>query len=269
MDCANGATSKIAPRVFEALGADLVVLANKPNGKNINDNVGALHTETMQKEVVLNGAFCGFSFDGDGDRVIASDEKGRQLDGDHIISASAVELKKAGKLKSGKIVLTIMANLGMINFLKANGIETILTGVGDKYVSEALEKDNLTIGGETSGHIIFNEISPTGDGILAALQIAASALESRKKMSVFHDLWSKYPSVLSAVKVSQKVPLEEIDGFNDLTKELEENFKGKGRIIVRYSGTEPKLRILVEGEDKDLVSSVAFKLETHFKERVK
>ncbi|MGB2579944.1 phosphoglucosamine mutase [Elusimicrobium simillimum] len=269
LDCANGATSRIAPMVFEALGADVVVMANTPDGKNINAGVGALHTEGMQALVKERGAFCGFSFDGDGDRVIAADEMGRQLDGDHIIAASALELKRKNKLNKNKVVLTIMANLSVINFLKEKGMDVELTGVGDKYVSEALEIEGLTVGGETSGHIIFNEISPTGDGILAALQLSAFALENKTNLSAFHDLWHKYPALLTAVKVENKVPLEEVDGFEQLIKELEDSFKGKGRIIVRYSGTEPKLRILVEGEDDGLVKDISCRLEEHFRAKVK
>jgi len=269
LDCANGATSKIAPSVFEALGAKLTLTANKPNGKNINAGAGALHTEGMRNLVVKEKADFGFSFDGDGDRVIASDEKGRELDGDRLICANALCYKKNKKLKENKVVMTVMANLGAINFLKESGISVDLVGVGDKYVSDALDRGGLALGGETSGHIIFHDLSPTGDGILAALQTAKTALTQNRKLSYFYDLWHKYPSMLAAVKVTKKPPLEKVEGFAKLAEKLEKDFKGKGRIFIRYSGTEPKLRILVEGEDAAKVNSAAKKLEEHFKARVK
>jgi len=269
LDCANGATSKIAPLVFEALGAKLVLMGNKPDGKNINAGVGALHTEAMRELVVKEHAAFGFSFDGDGDRVIASDEKGRELDGDHLICANALCMHKKHKLKEEKVVMTVMANLGAVNFLKESGIGVDLTGVGDKYVADALDQGGLALGGETSGHIIFHDISPTGDGILAALQTAKTAVEQNVPLSRFYDLWHKYPSVLTAVKVDKKPPLETIEGFSALVKKLEKDFNGKGRIFVRYSGTEPKLRILVEGEDAAKVNSAAKQLEEHYKARVK
>ena len=156
LDCANGASSKVAVNVFSGLGMDVTVTAAKPDGTNINKNVGALHTQFMQELTVKENAFIGFSFDGDADRVIASDEKGRQLDGDNIIASSALCMKEQGLLNHNQAVLTIMANLGCINYLKENGVNVKLTGVGDKYVSEALEKEGLSIGGETSGHIIFS-----------------------------------------------------------------------------------------------------------------
>ncbi len=261
LDCANGASSRIAAEVFHDLGMDLVITGAKPDGTNINRGVGALHTRFMQELTAKERAFAGFSFDGDADRVIASDEKGRQLDGDNIIASSALCLKKEGRLNGNKAVLTIMANLGCINYLKANGVDVELTKVGDKYVSEALEKENLSIGGETSGHIIFREYSNTGDGLLSALQFLQCAKKSGKPMSWFADQWTKYPSLLRAVEVASKPALDGLDGFLPAVAELEKQMNGRGRVIVRYSGTEPKLRILVEGEDKALVARVAEDVE--------
>lgn len=261
LDCANGASYKVAVDVFADLGMELVVTGAKPDGVNINKNVGALHTEFMQRLTAQENAYAGFSFDGDADRVIASDEKGNQLDGDYIISSSALCLKKEGRLNGNKAVMTIMANLGCINYLKANGVDVDLTKVGDKYVSEELEKNNLTIGGETSGHIIFREFANTGDGILSALQFLQCAKKSGKPMSWFGEQWKKYPSLLKAVQVHQKPALETLDGFLPGVREIEETMRGKGRVIVRYSGTEPKLRILVEGEDAALVRQAADAVE--------
>jgi len=265
LDCANGASYKIAPKVFKDLGAEISVMADAPDGLNINKDVGALHTAAMQNKTKEENALIGFSFDGDADRLIASDEKGRQLDGDNIIAIAAMHLKQTGKLHGDKAVLTIMANLGLINYLKSNGIEPVLTKVGDKYVYEALEKENLSIGGETSGHVIFKNIFHTGDGILSALQILSIIKESGKKPSWFKEQWDKYPLKQVQVKVTQKPPLEEIDGFKDYIAKLESSMGSKGRIVVRYSGTEPLLRILVEGEDKAQVEDFAQKTADFYK----
>ena len=267
LDCANGASYKVAARVFVGLGMDVTVTAAKPTGTNINQNVGALHTQFMQSLTVQEKAFMGFSFDGDADRVIASDEKGRQLDGDNIIASSALCMKEQGCLNSNKAVLTIMANLGCINYLKDNGIDVRLTTVGDKYVSEALEKENLSIGGETSGHIIFRQYSNTGDGILSALQFLQCVKRSGKPASYFADQWKRYPSELKALTVTSKPPLAEIPGFLESVENLEKQMNGKGRIVVRYSGTEPKLRILVEGEKAEMVQQVLKEVENLYKQK--
>lgn len=267
LDCANGASSKVAVNVFSGLGMDVTVTAAKPDGTNINKNVGALHTQFMQELTVKENAFIGFSFDGDADRVIASDEKGRQLDGDNIIASSALCMKEQGLLNHNQAVLTIMANLGCINYLKENGVNVKLTGVGDKYVSEALEKEGLSIGGETSGHIIFSHFANTGDGILSALQFLQFVKKSGHKTSWFYDQWSKYPCKLKALAVSAKPPLESLDGFLPKVKEIELSMNGKGRIVVRYSGTEPKLRILVEAQETQLVDRVMQEVEDLYRQK--
>ena len=267
LDCANGASYSVAVNVFAGLGMDVTVTAAKPDGTNINKNVGALHTEFMRQLTVKENAFVGFSFDGDADRVIASDEKGRQLDGDNIIASSALCMKESGRLRGNKAVLTIMANLGCINYLKEHGVDVELTTVGDKYVSEALEKGGLCVGGETSGHIIFREFANTGDGVLSALQFLQFVKRSGKPVSWFFDQWTRYPSKLKAITVSQKPPLESLDGFLPGVAEIEKQMNGKGRVIVRYSGTEPKLRILVEGEEEKLVDLVMTKVETLYREK--
>jgi len=267
LDCANGAGYKVAAHVFAGLGMDVTVTAAKPDGTNINRNVGALHTQFMQDLTVKENAFMGFSFDGDADRVIASDEKGEKLDGDNIIASSALCMKEKGLLNHNKAVLTIMANLGCINYLKEHGVEVALTTVGDKYVSEALEKEDLSIGGETSGHIIFRHFANTGDGILSALQFLQFVKGSGKPASWFANQWTRYPSKLRAVAVTSKPPLEELDGFLPAVAEVEKSMNGDGRIIVRYSGTEPKLRILVEGKEEEMVNRVMDKVETLYKQK--
>ena len=269
LDCANGASSKIAPKVFEELGAKVTVINNNPDGYNINKNAGALHTEGLQEAVKKYKADAGLSFDGDADRLIAVTEDGSVFDGDNVISAIALYLKEKGKLKGNKAVLTIMANLGLINFLKANGVEPVLTKVGDKYVFEELTKDNLSVGGETSGHIILRDIAPAGDGILTALQLLGLIKSTGKKLSHYKNMWQKYPLKLVPVKVEKKIPLEEVDGFCPYLKELESSMGDKGRIVVRYSGTEPLLRVLVEDESKDKVEDICQKVVEFYKSKVK
>ena len=269
LDCANGASSQIAPKVFKELGAKVTVINNNPDGFNINKNAGALHTEGLQEAVKQNKADAGLSFDGDADRLIAVTEEGAVFDGDNVISMVALYLKENNKLKGNKAVLTIMANLGLINFLKKNGIKPVLTKVGDKYVFEELMIQNLSIGGETSGHIIFKDVAPAGDGILTALQLLNILKSSGKKLSYYKNLWQKYPLKLVPVKVESKIPLEEIDGFCEYVKELENSMGEKGRIVVRYSGTEPLLRVLVEDEDKDTVEDICQKVVNFYKNKVK
>ena len=269
LDCANGASSKIAPKIFEELGAKVTVINNTPDGYNINKNAGALHTEGLQEAVKKYKADAGLSFDGDADRLIAVAEDGAVFDGDNVISTVALYLKEKGKLKGNKAVLTIMANLGLINFLKANGVEPVLTKVGDKYVFEELTKNNLSVGGETSGHIIFRDIAPAGDGILTALQLLGIIKSTGKKLSHYKNMWQKYPLKLVPVKVEKKIPLEEVDGFCPYLKELENSMGDKGRIVVRYSGTEPLLRVLVEDENKDKVEDICQKVVSFYKSKVK
>lgn len=269
LDCANGASSQIAPRVFAELGAIVTVINNSPDGYNINKNAGALHTEGLQETVKKFKADAGLSFDGDADRLIAVTEDGSVFDGDNVISTVALYLKEKGKLKGNKAVLTIMANLGLINFLKANGVEPVLTKVGDKYVFEELIKNNLSVGGETSGHIIFRDIAPAGDGILTALQLIGIVQSTGKKLSHYKNMWQKYPLKLVPVKVEKKIPLEEVDGFCPYIKELESSMGDKGRIVVRYSGTEPLLRVLVEDESKDKVEDICQKVVSFYKSKVK
>lgn len=267
LDCANGASYKVAANVFAGLGMQVTVTGAKPDGTNINKDVGALHTGFMQRLTVREHAFAGFSFDGDADRVIASDEQGRQLDGDNIISSSALCMKQAGTLNHNKAVLTIMANLGCINYLKENGVDVKLTTVGDKYVAQALEQEDLSIGGETSGHIIFRRFSNTGDGILSALQFLQFVKKSGKPMSWFLDQWQKYPSKLKAVAVTSKPPLESLNGFLPELAQIEQTMHGKGRVVVRYSGTEPKLRILVEGKEEEMVNRVLAEVEKLYQQK--
>ena len=265
LDCANGAAFKIAPRIFKDLGATVKVIGNKPDGKNINVGCGALHTEKMAKAAAAWGAFCGVSFDGDADRCMFADEKGAQLDGDDILSMTAPYLKERGRLTNNGVSLTFMSNYGLLKYLEGLGISVAQVPVGDKNVTDAMEKRDLKIGGESSGHIIFREFAPTGDGILTALQTLAAVLDMGKPFSWFRRHWNRYPQVVEKVKVSHKPAFKSVSGFSDKVVKFENDLKGNGRIFIRYSGTEPLLRLLVEGESRAEIKAIAEELLEHYK----
>jgi phosphoglucosamine mutase len=267
LDCANGAGYEIAPEIFERLGAKVVTIGCKPNGKNINKGCGSLEVEKMAKRVVAEKAHCGLSLDGDADRVIFVDETGAQFDGDDMLAMAAVELNKKGRLKNKKIVITVMSNYGLRKILKDNGISVKEVAVGDKNVTQAIDEYDLSLGGETSGHIIFRDFAPTGDGILSAVQILGLLRQSRKKLSHFRKGWFRYPHILKAVTVERKVPFADIPGFEENIKKLKAKLGKDGRILIRYSGTEPKLRVLVEGPDKKLISEITESIIQYYKEK--
>ena len=254
LDCANGAGYHIAPDVFSELGAETIVLNNKPDGKNINLECGAMHPEVIMKSVKENRADFGVALDGDADRLIVCDENSALVDGDAIIAIFARDLKEKGKLESGKVVGTVMSNLGLIKSLEKIGIELIPTKVGDKFVIEEMRKQSLELGGEQSGHIIFREFSSTGDGILCAVQLARVAKETGKKLSELASIVETFPQKLVNVEVREKKPLMEIPSVKKAVEEAEKELEGKGRILVRYSGTENKARVMVEAESADLLS---------------
>lgn len=265
LDCANGAAYKTAPKIFRELGADVTVIGAGPDGKNINVGCGALYTEAMRKETLRAGACCGISLDGDADRCMFSDEKGRLLDGDDLISIAAPYMRRTGRLTGSKAVLTFMSNYGLIKYLSGLGIKVIQVPVGDKNVTDAMRKEDLKIGGESSGHIIFREFAPTGDGILTAVQILAAVRDMGKPFSYFRNLWKRYPQVVGSLKVADKPPLEKVRGFNDKILKFGDKLRGNGRIFIRYSGTEPLLRFLVEGESRAVIKTIADDLIEHYK----
>ncbi|MDD4005377.1 MAG: hypothetical protein PHW69_09300 [Elusimicrobiaceae bacterium] len=269
IDCANGAAYKIAGQLFKRLGARVHVTGNRPDGGNINVGCGSLHLEKVCAQTRRRGADCGFALDGDADRVLFSDETGAPLDGDDIIALAAHEMHAAGTLRWDRVVLTVMSNCGLAQWLEREGIGAVSVPVGDKYVSEALELGDLSVGGEASGHIIFREFAPTGDGLLTAVQVLSLLRRSGRRLSWFKKLWTRYPTQLRAVKVETKVPLAKLAGFEARARALEKGLGPGGRIFIRYSGTEPKLRILVEGPDPGLVTAAARELENLFKEKVK
>lgn len=265
LDCANGAAYRIAPRIFRDLGATVKVIGDKPDGNNINVGCGALHTGKMAKTAAAWGAFCGISFDGDADRCMFADEKGAQLDGDDIISMTAPYLKEKGRLANNGVSLTFMSNYGLIRYLEGRGISVVQVPVGDKNVTDAMEKRGLMLGGESSGHIIFREFAPTGDGVLTALQTLAAVLDMGRPFSWFRRHWSRYPQVVGSLKVAHKPAFKSVTGFSDKVVKFERELKGKGRIFIRYSGTEPLLRLLVEGESRAAIKAIADELLGHYR----
>lgn len=262
LDCANGAAYKVAPTILEELGADVITVNDKPNGYNINEECGALHPNKISKLVTQYRADIGIALDGDADRLVVIDEKGSVVDGDKLIGALAVFLKSEGKLKGNGCVATVMSNKALEDYLNTHGIELHRSNVGDKYVLEIMKEKGINIGGEQSGHIIFSDAAKTGDGLASALQVLAMMLRSGKKASVCLNPFEPYPQILKNVKVEEKKPLEDIVGLEDLLQ----SFREKGlRDLIRYSGTENKIRLLLEGRDANLVKESMNKLETFIK----
>ena len=254
LDTANGAAYKAAPTVFEELGAEVFVINNEPNGKNINQACGALHPEALGQEVKRLRADIGFAFDGDADRLVVVDENGDIVDGDKLIGALACYLQSKKKLSKNAIVVTVMSNKALEDYLKKRGIKIYRCNVGDKYVLEIMQKEGINFGGEQSGHIIFSDFAKTGDALVSALQVSAMILENDIKASKALNPFDLYPQILYNLKISKKIPLEKIEGYKDFVNNLE---KEGIRTLIRYSGTENLLRILLEGKnDKTLQKRV-------------
>jgi len=257
VDCAYGAVSDIAPLVFKDLGADVISINDQPNGMNINSNCGALYPEDLAKLVTKQNADIGLSFDGDGDRIILSDEKGNVLDGDYIMSIIGLHLLKKNLLPKNTIVTTAMSNYGLKEAIEDAGGKIIYTDVGDRNVTEVLSKNNLNFGGEQSGHIIFLNHSPTPDALITCLEILKVMQETDKRLSELSNCMRKFPQVLINVRVKEKKPLEYIPQVQERISNYEFQLNGNGRLLVRYSGTEPVARIMVEGRDKNLIEDIA------------
>lgn len=257
LDCANGAAYKVAPAVFSELGADLVVINDEPNGFNINDKAGALYPEKMCEAVNKYRADVGISLDGDADRVIMVDEKGEIVNGDHILAICAIHMSKRKALPQNTIVATQMSNVGLDHAMKRNGIYVVRTDVGDKNVVEAMRKQNYALGGEQSGHIIHLEYSTTGDGCVAALNVLAVMKGEQKRLSELKDTMEDVPQVLINTRVTHRKELDTLAGYKKLIESAEAQLRGEGRIFVRFSGTEPLIRVLVEGRDKQQIARLA------------
>lgn len=257
LDTANGASYKVAPAIFQELGAEVLQLGDEPNGTNINDKVGALYPAKLAEAVQQYRADVGISLDGDADRVIMVDERGEIVNGDHILGICAMFMKERGVLAKNTLVVTQMSNFGLEKRMNESGIKVVKTGVGDKYVVEEMRKNGYNLGGEQSGHIISLDHTTTGDGCIAALAVLAVMRETGKKMSELNRLIEDVPQVLINCRVRNRKELSEIAGYAELIADIEKRLKGVGRVFVRFSGTEPVLRILVEGPDKRLISSYA------------
>ena len=258
-DCANGATYHIAPKVFSELGAELISIGDTPDGMNINAGFGSTQPENLQKEVLKNKADIGVAFDGDGDRLIMVDNTGELIDGDQLLYVMAMAKYAKGKLKGG-VVGTLMTNLGLEHAFKEHEIPFIRAGVGDRYVMEQLLDKNWRLGGESSGHLICLDQTSTGDGIIAALQVIAAAVEQEKSLKELASGMKKYPMLLINVRVTEKPDLDNHKEIQLALKEAEAELADTGRVLLRPSGTEPLIRVMVEGQDQKLVESVANKL---------
>ena len=254
LDCANGAAYKVAPTILEELGAEVITLHNKPNGYNINDNCGATHPNNIGKIVQEYRADIGLALDGDADRLVVVDEKGEVVDGDKLIGALCKYLHDEKLLKGNGCVATVMSNQGLEDFLNESNIDLHRSNVGDKYVLEVMKEQGINFGGEQSGHIIFADAAKTGDGLASALQVLALIIKSGKKASEVLNPFDLYPQILHNMKVTEKKPLNEIDGLEELLVSIRQ--KGM-RDLIRYSGTENKIRLLLEGKNqKDVEASM-------------
>jgi phosphoglucosamine mutase len=269
IDCANGAAYRIAPLVFQELGADVIPLSVSPSGLNINQKCGSLYPELVSAKVKELRADIGISLDGDADRLIVVDHKGQVVDGDRTMAICAEEMVKRKKLKKNTVVATVMSNLGLELFLRERKIRIVRTQVGDRYVVEAMRTGGYNFGGEQSGHLVFLDHATTGDGVLAALQVLAVMVESGKRLAELGAKMTMIPQMLVNLKLKQRVPLENLPGFRKTVEEFEKKLGARGRILVRYSGTEPLLRIMVEGEDRGetehIVNALAEKARTEIR----
>lgn len=262
LDCANGAAYKVGPTILQELGADVIVVNNKPDGFNINEDCGAMHPEHIGKLIREYRADIGLALDGDADRLVIIDEKGEVVDGDKLIGALCNYLNEEKLLRGNGCVATVMSNKALEDYLSSKGIDLFRSDVGDKYVLEVMKEKGINFGGEQSGHIIFSDTAKTGDGLASALQVLALILKSGKKASEVLNPFELYPQILHNMKVIEKIPLEKIKGLEELLKPIRE--KGM-RDLIRYSGTENKIRLLLEGKNKKDVEDAMETLKSFFK----
>ena len=260
LDCANGAGYQVGPTVLEELGAEVFCLGVDPDGRNINDGCGSLFPEKMAAKVREVRADVGIALDGDADRCVMVDEKGDVVDGDAVLALCATHLVERGALRGGAVVATVMSNLGLEKYLETLGLGLIRTQVGDRYVVEAMRAGGYNLGGEQSGHVIFLDHNTTGDGLITALQTLAILRRRECRLSELVGTFTRYPQVLVNVRIAQKQPLESLPEMVDLVRKIEGELAGLGRVLIRYSGTEPKARIMVEGEDEGRVAEMAKEL---------
>ncbi|MBW6520260.1 MAG: phosphoglucosamine mutase [Desulfoarculaceae bacterium] len=260
LDCAHGATYGVSPHVFEELGAKVTTFGVNPDGKNINKDCGALYPQHMAEVVRQTGADIGLALDGDGDRLIVADEKGRIIDGDHIMAICAAELMKQRKLKKKTLVATVMSNMGLEVAMQKMGGRMVRTKVGDRYVVEEMRKNGYSFGGEQSGHLVFLDHITTGDGTLAALQLLAIMKKQRKPLSELATVMESFPQVLKNVRTSSKIVVNHIPEFTATVRNMEQKLGDTGRILVRPSGTESLIRVMIEGQDESVIGAMADEL---------
>ncbi len=266
LDCSNGATFRIAPELFAELGADVIPLSIQPDGTNINDHCGSEHPERLIEAVVEKNADVGLAFDGDGDRLIAVDETGKILSGDHILAICAKALKQKGALKNNIVISTVMSNMGLGVALGRLGIAHKVSPVGDRYVVEHMVASGAVLGGEDSGHMIFFDHHPTGDGMLTALKLIQAMLSEKKPLSELSSIMTAYPQVLVNVKVNAKPNIQTVPQIMDAIRAVESKLEDKGRVLVRYSGTQPLCRVMVEGPDESEARSYCQQLSEVIKD---
>lgn len=270
MDCGHGALYKIGPELIRDLNGEVIVVNDSPNGMNINDKCGSTNPKIIQKLVIDEGADIGISFDGDGDRIIAVDNKGVLLDGDHILAICSTHLKQIGKLKNNMVVGTTMTNMGLDIYLKENGMDIIKADVGDRYVLEEMLKSNYVLGGEQSGHIIFLDYNTTGDGLATGLHLLEVMKSTKKTMSELNNLMTNYPQILINAKVDNKLKykyLENVEIKNEIQR-IEDYFHGEGRVVIRPSGTEPFVRVMIEGKVQEEIQRIAEELASFIELRI-
>ena len=270
IDCANGAATAAAQKLFPRLGAKCTFIGVSPDGKNINKGVGSTHLENLEKAVVDGGFDCGIAFDGDADRCLACDEKGREIDGDKIIALLSLMMKKTGRLDGDTAVVTVMSNLGFIQYMEAQGIRTEKTAVGDRYVLENMRENGYAIGGEQSGHVILLHHATTGDGELTAGKLLKLLALSGKKMSELNDIYAQFPQVLVNVEANaaQKAAYKEDEVLAGFIENEQQKLMGMGRVLVRVSGTEPKIRVMVEGQDLEAIRLCADRIVAQLRRRI-
>lgn len=262
LDVANGATYKIAEKIFTTLGIKYKIINNQPDGININNNCGSTHLDGIKKFVVENKLSLGIAYDGDGDRCLAVDENGNEIDGDMILAICSNYLKEKGKLKKNVIVATVMSNIGLNKYAKENGLELKQTKVGDRYVLEEMLKNGYNLGGEQSGHVIFLDYNPTGDGILTSLMLIRTILEKKLSASKLCKIIKLYPQILLNAHVNndKKYEFENDEDIKQAIANVENEFANNGRVLIRTSGTEPVIRVMIEGEDKAYITKKAEEL---------
>ena len=271
IDTANGATYQVAEEVFKALGIRYHIINNKPNGININDNCGSTHLEALRDYVLSHRFQLGIAYDGDGDRCLAIDELGNIIDGDNLLAIISNYLDKKSMLKKKTVVATVMSNLGLNKYCKRKGTKLVQTKVGDRYVLEEMLKSGYNLGGEQSGHVILLDYNPTGDGILTSLMLIQAILESGKTASELSSELNTYPQVLMNAKVSEskKYDYESNEEIKTAIEQLEKEFSGNGRVLIRPSGTEPLVRVMIEGEDQNYIEEKAIEIANLIEEKLK